>query len=165
MGTILRWLQTPLTEQKRWLFVFGSAVLSGCYSLGAGLLIFGLEGVADMADELDTMQKILIPVFSLGFFIPAAALEECVFRAPLVIMAMIYQPAVVPFALVLSTGFGLIHGGMQHILLQGVCGLIFAAVFLKCGGMQGRLLLGLLCSTLAHAGSNSTVLLLGVLLL
>lgn len=53
--------------------------------------------------------------------------------------------------------FGLLHGGIHHIWLQGVSGVLYATVYLKCGGMRnetGKDMKAFSASTIVHAAHN-----------
>ncbi len=56
-----------------------------------------------------------------------------------------------------SVAFGLAHGHVYNILIQGVCGFTWCVIFLKCGGMNGKYYTALLCSALAHTMYNIVV--------
>lgn len=61
------------------------------------------------------------------------------------------------FILLTSWAFGMMHGGKDHLIFQGVAGLLFSIVFLKCGGMKEKYFLGLLASTVVHTCVNATI--------
>lgn len=64
------------------------------------------------------------------------------------------------FILLTSWAFGMMHGGKEHLIFQGVAGLLFSAVYLKCGGIKEKYFLGLLASTVVHTCVNATIALL-----
>ena len=80
--------------------------------------------------------------------------EEIVFRAPLSLLGPLscrWSSQIVIWAVVLiSILFGYLHGDWTNILLQGGLGLIFSLVYLKMGGMRGRVLIPLLASSAVH---------------
>lgn len=57
---------------------------------------------------------------------------------------------VLPMALASSVSFGVLHGGLVHIPLQGVMGVFFSIIFLKCGGMQKRFVRATSMAIFAH---------------
>ena len=57
-------------------------------------------------------------------------------------------------ALALSIAFGLVHGSFKNIFVQGIGGLVYSIIFLKCGGFQRRFFKAIASSTLAHAAFN-----------
>ncbi|MFC1638990.1 type II CAAX prenyl endopeptidase Rce1 family protein [Patescibacteria group bacterium] len=59
-------------------------------------------------------------------------------------------PFVLPFALLLPPLFGAAHGLWVFVLVQGVAGLLFTLLYLKCGGGMGKIWKPLLMCTLAH---------------
>lgn len=77
------------------------------------------------------------------FLIYAAFSEEFSFRLiPLValfgaskrIFPNIKVPRRLFFIIISSFLFGILHGGLDHLLVQGITGVILCIVFLKCGG-------------------------------
>ncbi|GEM_PF-5838991 len=72
----------------------------------------------------------------------------------LVYLATPFRNAVLPFAAILSVIFGILHGGIIFIAIQGMLGFIFCLIFLKTGGLRGALVKPLLCSTATHAVYN-----------
>lgn len=85
-----------------------------------------------------------------NFMIPVVMMEELIYRAPLVLVAHFSRPLIIPSILVSSVLFGWAHGDWTNIFVQGVDGIIFSVVFLKCGGMRNNLPKGLLSATIAH---------------
>ena len=73
--------------------------------------------------------------------------EEILWRAPLYFVPRRYLFAAVVVA---AAGFGWAHGDMRKILVQGIGGLLFSWLFLKCGGFHGHPVRGILCATLGH---------------
>ena len=96
----------------------------------------------------------------------SAAMEECIFRCmPLVPAVEICGTSkmVLLVAVVSSIMFGVIHGGYDHIFLQGVGGFIYCIVFLKCGGFNENYTKGFLSSTTSHFLFNMTLMLIAVI--
>ena len=102
-----------------------------------------------------------------GLLVYYAFREEVVFRLiPLTLVASVLRHAVsndnIPTRLtilvIVSLIFGYIHGGYDHLLVQGVSGLTFGIVYMKCGGSNYKsnvhIFRGLLCSTLVHYSVN-----------
>lgn len=102
-----------------------------------------------------------VPIFSLKAFVIttcAEFTEEFAFRfAPLALTFLKFGRSrmVLVAALLSSIVFGYLHGGYDLIFTAGFDGLMFCFVFLKCGGMSGSLIKGLLCSFLAHFSKNA----------
>lgn len=63
-----------------------------------------------------------------------------------------------------SAVFGYVHGDWSNVAAQGVSGLIFTLVFLKCGGLQRHYSKALVSSTLTHVLGNYLLLVWLVLL-
>jgi len=74
----------------------------------------------------------------------AALIEEIVFRGIPLHLAVLFSHGrwgfITPVALVSSFVFGWGHGGWEGIFLQGFGGLLYCGLFLKCGGLRGRIL-------------------------
>lgn len=89
-------------------------------------------------------------------------LEEFVFRAvPLYLAARINQhhpSRIVLVAIISSVMFGRAHGGWDCVLIVGMAGLMYSALYLKCGGMRGAFWKPLLAASLAHFGWDCTTL-------
>jgi len=107
--------------------------------------------------------KILSLYFPL-FLAARAFLEEVVFRLPLGFARKLKLSArnTLALAILLSMIFGLAHGKIINIFIQGVSGLIYSILFLKCGGYQGKIFKPLVTATATHAMFNGT---LGIIIL
>lgn len=88
----------------------------------------------------------------------APIFEELLFRGPLVVVVRMTArfEYVLAATVILSATFGYVHGGVSHIFVQGITGLMFSGLFLKAGGLHHRPLKGLLASFSAHALFNLT---------
>lgn len=99
----------------------------------------------------------------LGYILPvlfvAAAFEEMIFRLPLIFFARATDSrnVLVLAVAVFSALFGLAHGGLINLPIQGVAGVLLSVVFLKCGGLHNRPAKGLLASTTTHFLFNAVV--------
>ena len=115
------------------------------------------------------------------FLAYAAFAEELMFRfLPLVIIFSIIKrvlPNVNIFSRLLlivasSFLFGISHGGLDHLLVQGVAGVVLCIVFLKCGGAAEKVsyessyiranLRGLLCSIFTHFWINYIIIIMDI---
>jgi len=93
-----------------------------------------------------------------SILVQAPLFEETLFRfVPLtIVLFFTKRPGVVfTFVLLLATLFGAVHpysiiGNVQ----VAIAGLVFGLIFLKCGGLQGRVLKAWFCSIAAHAMAN-----------
>ena len=103
------------------------------------------------SDDLEFLiQNHPILLFSwLPFF---AAIEELIFRLPLRIFIKrnVNFSTLFVVSVTLSVLFGLAHGGWIGVPAQGIMGLMFCVVFLKCGGFQKKYLKAFFSSTLVH---------------
>ena len=88
-----------------------------------------------------------------------AFIEEIIFRVPLVIPMMFKAGTgtVVFCAVALSSIFGILHGSLMNIPIQGVLGFIFSLMFIKCCKERGNLGKALLTSTAIHYSYNMTL--------
>ncbi len=92
----------------------------------------------------------------------SAISEEFFFRAPLFAIGKACSRTVTLGAAAgLSIIFGLLHGGLAHIPLQGVLGFILSLVFLKCGGLQCNFYKALAASSATHFLYNMGVVAIG----
>jgi membrane protease YdiL (CAAX protease family) len=102
-----------------------------------------------------------------GLLVYYAFREEVVFRLiPLTLVAAVLRhiisndniPTRLTILVIISLIFGYIHGGYDHLLVQGVSGLMFGIVYMKCGGSNYKsnihVFRGLLCSTFVHYSVN-----------
>lgn len=93
----------------------------------------------------------LLPVF--------AAIEELIYRLPLCIFIErnASNSTIIIVSVALSFLFGHAHGGWIGVPAQGVMGLVFCVVFLKCGGLQKKYLKAFTSATLVHFTYNFIV--------
>jgi len=135
---------------------------------GIMLLYFNPLGVTIIVSSRGTPLMVLIPYF-LGTLLIRAVLEEWVFRLlPFAICIGSYGRrsgrAIMAVSVVSSIIFGWVHGGPQFIPFEGVGGLIYCIVFIKCGGFQERYAKATACSTVTHYSFNLFVIVLSCLL-
>ena len=100
--------------------------------------------------------------FVLFFF---ALAEELLFRFLFLADAVKYDASlkiVIGLSIISSVLFGFVHGGAIKIPMQGVFGLVFCYVYLRCGGFQGRFVKATLCSTLSHFLWNGSIALIAI---
>ena len=93
-----------------------------------------------------------------SILVQAPLFEETLFRfVPLtIVLFFTKRPGVVfTFVLLLAALFGALHPYSIISNVQvAIAGLVFGLIFLKCGGLQGRVLKGWFCSMAAHAMAN-----------
>ncbi len=97
---------------------------------------------------------ILTPSFPI-MLICTAYFEELIFRAPLALLVLLTAErwklrVIFIVAVALSILFGLVHGGIPNIFLQGIGGLLWSILFLKCGGYQKKFIKPLAVTTITH---------------
>jgi hypothetical protein len=99
---------------------------------------------------------------------PIVVMEEVFFRAPLGLMMSImrrpqFWPRLhkhAPIVLAVTTLVSSVWFGSMHtyspvpIMLQGVLGIVFSCLFLKNGGVRGRILKPLFFNTVVHIAYN-----------
>ena len=107
-----------------------------------------------------------IPILTLSFplvLLYLAFMEEIFFRfAPLFLAAALFRRfergiILLFFVVASSVIFGWMHGGYEYIFFQGVFGVLFCVLYLKCGGMQGHHVKALVTTTGAHFLWNGTL--------
>lgn len=83
--------------------------------------------------------------------------EEYIFRYPLYwLYEKTYSFKITIFvAVLLSIGFGLLHGSSWHIFVQGIAGFLYCLLFLKAGGMHDEPDIGIKVTIFAHASFNA----------
>ncbi len=109
--------------------------------------------------------------------IRAVAVEELIFRAPLAVLAMpllhflkgdrfmtLRTVILLAAAAALSYLFGIAHGGYLCIFNQGISGLLYCLLFLKCGGAAAKLLKPMLATVSVHLSFNSALCALALLM-
>ncbi|MDB5194001.1 MAG: phosphatase family protein [Parcubacteria group bacterium] len=95
-----------------------------------------------------------------GTLVWYATLEEFKYRLlPIGILVGFHaSPRVLMTGIIVSSmWFGLIHGKPSHLLIQGIGGLLYSIVFLKCGGVEGRIFFPFACVCALHYAWNGLV--------
>jgi membrane protease YdiL (CAAX protease family) len=107
-----------------------------------------------------------IAIFSwsfFGFILLVSVIEEFLFRImPLsLIMRLTKRRDVVLLtALICSALFGYVHGGLPHILLQGIGGFLYAVLFIKYSRQGSRVVEGSIVVIAVHSLFNLLISLL-----
>ncbi len=167
---MLTWLSREIKGYQRVRFIFTAILVDVVYSL---LMMHFLDKWGWL-EHIDAKTVIYSWPFNkehelalLLVFTELSFIEEVIFRL-LPLGGFIYLCGVtwkvVGVALFSSVLFGYWHGGYASILIQGVSGMIYALVFLKCGGLQKKYFEGLLSSWACHAGANISFILIQVVL-
>ncbi len=122
-------------------FAYGSSI---CWIM-KNLLKIKFEKTA--IEEKENQTIAFLPLMFLGVFF-----EEVIFRLPLAFGINAHWPfyGILIFAAVLSTIFGFVHGGIKHIFVQGVGGIPYYILFLKCGGLEMHYNDAITVTTLTH---------------
>lgn len=167
MTRLLKWLSDEAHGWQMVLLMIGGVALSLLYCFTAVYLMKRM-GVAPVnssgGSEIEIMTWYFIPTI-----IIFAAYEELWFRYPLslavagwgackkIIVVAVISSVIFGFLHGKSINLIFIHGSIQNIFLQGVGGIIFCLLYLKCGGLAGKWLKPLIVSTLTHAAYNGTL--------
>ena len=157
-GAVYAWLlHEPHTVRQYvwtlfWLLIFNMA---WDYSWD---LILGTSGFAMYTLSVSGLSSLLSKEL-LGSLLLIPLEEEFLFRAlPLWLAVRLLRPwALVPIVLITSVVFGFGHEGAIGILFQGVGGITFSLVFLKCGGMRGAFWKPFITAVLLHVAVNGWV--------
>jgi len=146
------WFKKPLAGQSLVYFLVGSAIVSFI----ATIMICALMASFGITVGRRGMGSLLITNDIIPRMVSYALIEETLCRfIPLFIAFATKKKYVILATVILSSiTFGWVHGSWANIPVQGVAGLIFCCVFLKCSSFGRNLGKGLLCSTAVHAGFN-----------
>lgn len=137
-----KWLRNePSWEKVITSFVWQCAAVNWCLLLALCLLfipLFSLFGI-EMHDD---NHGVVISMTTWYFFpqlFGLALQEELVFRFPMLLPLMLFGfnkktacLTILPFSFL----FGIAHGHLYNLAFQGVSGILFSLVFLKCGGVR-----------------------------
>lgn len=139
-------------------FITGSIFLKLIIAISVSMLMMW-SGV-----EVTKVRDGDLKIFSISFpfvLLFGAMLEEYVFRlVPLkfVLNRNIGFEELTKVVLVVSAFFGYIHGGIEHVFIQGLGGIVLSVVFLKCGGLNKNYRKAYICSTASHYSFNMILL-------
>jgi membrane protease YdiL (CAAX protease family) len=132
--------------------------------------LFGLSPTAD-APSSENPGTTLDWLASIEFFLGAAIVEEIIFRLlPLYLawrLVLVWRlgaksvPLLLVVAFVSSVLFGYVHGGLLRLPVQGASGIFLSLVYLKCGGVRGKVLVPLAASSITHFLMNMMFMALG----
>jgi hypothetical protein len=164
------WLRVEAPAGQAMVVVFYSLVLVSLADVIAHLVITTLHVTFTDQNLIRNSHWInSYPHSVLGFLGLLAALvwyafrEEVLLRfVPLTLVTRFWPmpAAVIVTSIFSSVVFGYLHGGAIYIWSQGLSGLIYCGVFLKCGGWSrgwNRPVKGLFFSTLAHFLHNALI--------
>ncbi len=159
---VLQWIRAEAKGVQVPLLMLSALLVDGTFDA----CVLGVSSLLGILP--DAQPKLSILILSRTFLIafPLTVLvEEILFRLPLAILVWKKWPLerILFSVLGLSLLFGLMHGGIWHVFSQGVGGMIYSVLFLKCGGFQGRYIKAVLVTFLTHLIFNSAVLFLYVM--
>ena len=150
MRWLARWLKREARGRQVCFCVIACVIAKFAYVLCATWIFYLLKIDVPVAPH---KTKILIstPEFPLILTV-MVFFEEGLFRLPLAIAVERNWSlkTVLACALVLSAIFGFCHGGIHHIFLQGVGGIMLSVLFLKCGGAQKNYAKAFTATSAAH---------------
>lgn len=158
MLKFFEWLNTEPKGRALWKFL--ALVILINYGYASWVEVAASAFVIDLphAKVLESLvREHALFLFALLPFL--AALEELIFRLPLALFLKfnVRSETLCAVAFVLSTVFGLAHGGWVGVPIQGVMGVVFCVVFLKCGGLRKKYRKAFLSSTAVHFTYNFSV--------
>lgn len=157
----MSWLQQEASGVKLRAISVTFLVFKFVYAITAVLIVKSIY--PDFPGEAENRIPILAAWFPF-YLLLAAYSEEFVFRLPLALLVKWEWSVkgILIAASVLSVLFGLVHGGIVNIFIQGVAGFAYCLLFLKAGGMQGKVVKPLVVTTLVHFSFNGILALLVV---
>lgn len=160
MGYLLRWLSQEVKGKRVLFLIIIVVILNIAYAFCVGsILQFLGVGLGDNSIFINNL--LASPwYYNILFIIGAAFLEEIIFRfIPILFCVKIFGISRWSLLVVflVSCEFGYFHYGFVSIFLQGVSGILYSIVYIKCGGFQRRHFKALLSSTVAHALYNGTL--------
>lgn len=144
---LMIWINREVKSFWLWIFLLAVILLRLGYAF---FLLRIVEYQPDSSGTVNIKSETLITIIEYAFR------EELRYRLPLLLcIVQSYSWWLVGGAVLISSCiFGSIHGDITNIPLQGVAGLLYSIVFLKCGGLQGRPYKALFSSTFCHSGYN-----------
>lgn len=119
-------------------------------------------------DMLEEVEEIGVDIISWSFLVMLiliSVIEELVFRiVPLVaVMRVSHQPSLyLATAFTAAVVFGYVHGGVEHIFIQGLGGFLYGVIFIKYAAGGSRLVEASLVVITLHTAFNA---LIGLILL
>ncbi len=180
LGSINRWLRSEPAGVKATIEFLRDALLTKfAWVVVMSIIATWFNYVPDSHNTLDLQDA--LGEFSLSvltaILMASAAIEELLFRtAPLFFgwaVAWVFwrnecelaqTSVLLGISIVASAVFGYVHGNFSSIPVQGVGGFILSIVYLKCGGINGKIMWPLMTSASVHFVFNM-ILVIGVVLL
>jgi len=124
-------------------------------SITIGYILLNSESV-DSSDLDALVEKVGINVF-LFLIIPLmAVLEEVAFRfIPIYILVKYFEKYTIPVMVIVSCLFGYLHGGWEHVLIQGFGGIGLSLMYIK--GLSVNHPFALTITSITHTIFNFTI--------
>lgn len=148
VNLFLTWLTASVPISQLWLYIIGAVILT----FGWIYTVIAIAHVLYPRFEFyDARVSKITPFYLIGLFF-WAFIEEIAYRFPLAIL-IVFGLRTIPVlivAAVFSLIFGIAHGKLANILMQGGDGILWCLLFLKCGGLQGNYFQALLVTTTVH---------------
>lgn len=141
---------------KYWKFLTQVVLVLLCFAIAIAVVIDLLNPPDSSSGQLEDLVK-KYPYLLMSLLPLLAALEELIFRLPLALFVRknVRPLTLVSATLLLSLFFGLGHGGWVGVPMQGVMGIVFCIVFLKCGGLEKNYRKAFFSSTFVHFSYNA----------
>jgi membrane protease YdiL (CAAX protease family) len=160
LARLTSWLEQPYDRRRMLLLMAVVVVADLTYSLLAvlGVYAFGGSLPASAGEDLLSGRYGFLELALL--LVGVVILEEVLFRLVPLGLARLFRASprvMVLIAILSSIGFGLAHGSWTSILIQGVSGLCLSLIYLKAGGLSGRVIRGFDWSCGAHLCFNALV--------
>jgi membrane protease YdiL (CAAX protease family) len=145
----VHWLKKEACGWQLCFCILGCLALHIVYTIGILVAVFLLK------IQIPPTSGERIQIFTISFpfaLFGCAIVEEAIFRLPLAIfVAKGWTVArVLIVAIVFSVVFGVVHGSIRHIFLQGMGGFMYSVLFLKAGGLQGENLKAIATTATTH---------------
>lgn len=158
MSRFFDWLGQEPTGKAYWKFLAFVVLLNYGFVSWVEIVlnIVGVQLPNSKALEALTQNHTVLFFSLLPLF---AAIEEAIFRLPLRIFLKrnLSPRRLCVVVIILSVLFGLGHGGWSGVPIQGVMGVVFCVVYLRCGGLQKKYWKAFLSSTGVHTLHNCIV--------
>lgn len=145
----MRWLEREARGKWVFFYIFIFLAAKFVYAFAAFLLLqyFGVDIPPPSRGKVDIVWYTPFSLFISVLF------EELAFRLfPLVIAIQSEWPTwgILLVAAVMSAIFGLLHGGIPYVFVQGVFGFAYSILFLKCGGLEKKYIKALSVTVAIH---------------
>ncbi len=147
----MRWLEKEACGKNLCFYVIICLIIDFMYCFSI-LELFNLLKINPPTSKEKIPINLIFPLILFG----SAFFEELIFRAPLIGVIKMGWPKykIIISATIFSAAFGMCHGSIYNIFIQGVSGFMYCVLFLKCGGIQKKYNKALITTTTAHFSFN-----------